>query len=81
MEKIKKQKIKKRSLVGNDNFSKQTTLGVERETLEDFKQQKLKFQVFIKKEINDDEFLKKLLKSFKKYDYVFEIVKGIGDIE
>lgn len=55
-----------------------TTLGIEKNTMEDFKKEKLKFQAYIGKKVNDDCFLKILVKSFKKrYSPVFEINKTI----
>lgn len=41
-----------------------TTIGLSRETFEEFKKLKLKFQAFKEKEISDDLFIKTLIECF-----------------
>lgn len=54
-----------------------TTIGIEKTTLAEFRKQKVKFQFYIGEQISDDYFLNKLLKSFKRYELTFEIKEKI----
>ena len=58
-----------------------TTMEIAKDTLGEFKRAKLNLQAIIGEEINNDEFLKKLIKSFNRYDVVFELKKEIDNIE
>jgi len=50
-----------------------TTIGLNRETFEEFKKIKLKFQAYKEKEISDDFFIKTLLECFRRFDIVFKV--------
>jgi hypothetical protein len=52
-----------------------TTIGLNRDTFEEFKKIKLKFQAFKEKEISDDLFIKTLLECFRRFDVVFKVNK------
>lgn len=59
-----------------------TTLGITRNTLEEFKKLKLKLQAIFEKEMNDDYFLKFLIRYFNERNKeTFEILDGIEQIE
>lgn len=58
-----------------------TTIGCLKDTLEDFKKLKLQYQAFIEAEVDNDSFLRLLLKSFRKFNIIFEIKKELTQIE
>lgn len=56
-----------------------TTIGVSRETFEEFKKMKLKLQAFKEKEIYDDLFIKMLLECFRRYDITFNVSEELNE--
>lgn len=58
-----------------------TTLGITRNTLDEFKKLKLKVQAVFEKEMHDDYFLRFLIKYFNKRNKeIFEIVESIKEV-